>query len=169
MLTILGRPRTHCRLPPRINSLHIACLGDSITRGNASFGSGTFGPQNWHSPVGCWPDELLQLGQRAGWAGIEVANLGFWGSSVMTRLHTPMTEHSASAYIDILQDGIMPSFAAADALFVMLGSNDAKSTMQEVSDHFEKVVTVPPSRDSFPPLGGFLSHMVCHVCCHRTL
>jgi hypothetical protein len=126
-----GAPRTQCKLPPN-TSLRIVALGDSLTRGNTSFGNGIGGPSEWPSPVGCWPCELSQLlGKRR--RDVVVDNLGRWGAPVMTHAHAVAAQHSA---VPLAEDLPVGAVAAADVVLVMLGTNDAKSREEDVNEHF---------------------------------
>jgi lysophospholipase L1-like esterase len=116
-----------CTLPPHPT---IAFLGDSITKGNTSFFDGGHdGPTSWSSPVGCWPCELaMQHGVRA-------VNLGVWGSPVLAKTSTA-GPRTAPPYINLLyRDKITPA-ATADAVLIMLGTNDARVPTADVDAHF---------------------------------
>ena len=115
-------PRQHsaspCRTPSRRNMVartRVACMGDSITRGNASHEPGKNGTHRPHKPKianrGNFPLELQRL-MGASW---EVRNFGHGGRSVV----------GASAYDKTAEFERACRFAPAIVL-LMLGTNDAK-------------------------------------------
>ena len=93
----------------------VACMGDSITRGNASHEPGENGTHRPHKPKianrGNFPLELQRL-MGASW---EVRNFGHGGRSVV----------GASAYDRTAEFERACRFAPAIVL-LMLGTNDAK-------------------------------------------
>ena len=93
----------------------VACMGDSITRGNASHEPGKNGTHRPHKPKianrGNFPLELQRL-MGASW---EVRNFGHGGQSVV----------GASAYDKTAEFERACRFAPAIVL-LMLGTNDAK-------------------------------------------
>ena len=93
----------------------VACMGDSITRGNASHEPGENGTHRPHKPKianrGNFPLELQRL-MGASW---EVRNFGHGGRSVV----------GASAYDKTAEFERACRFAPAIVL-LMLGTNDAK-------------------------------------------
>ena len=133
---------THCTLP-RSRPWRVAFVGDSITRGNTTFGRQPpleDGPAQWSSAVGCWPCELAARA-RADGIELEQHNLGVWGVPVLSRAHTSQGAHSSPPLGELL-DGrlarsVSSALAEADVLFVMLGTNDAKSAAADVRAHFE--------------------------------
>ena len=135
-------PVTHCTLP-RSRPWRVAFVGDSITRGNTTFGRQPpleDGPAQWSSAVGCWPCELAARA-RADGIELEQHNLGVWGVPVLSRAHTSQGVHSSPPLGELL-DGrlarsVSSALAEADVLFVMLGTNDAKSAAADVRAHFE--------------------------------
>ena len=135
-------PVTHCTLP-RSRPWRVAFVGDSITRGNTTFGRQPpleDGPAQWSSAVGCWPCELAARA-RADGIELEQHNLGVWGVPVLSRAHTSQGAHSSPPLGELL-DGrlarsVSSALAEADVLFVMLGTNDAKSAAADVRAHFE--------------------------------
>ena len=130
-------PVTHCTLP-RSRPWRVAFVGDSITRGNTTFGRQPpleDGPAQWSSAVGCWPCELAARA-RADGIELEQHNLGVWGAPVLSRAHTSQGAHSSPPLGELL-DGrlarsVSSALAEADVLFVMLGTNDAKSAAADV-------------------------------------
>ena len=143
MLTLLGSWAasafvTHCSLP-RGRAWRVAFIGDSITRGNATFGQRTpDGPAQWRYPVGCWPCELQAIARTAGVA-LELRNLAVWGSPVMDRAQR--TSGSTTPFPQLL-DGRLASasqaaLSDADIVLVMIGTNDGRSTTADIKAHFE--------------------------------
>ena len=135
-------PVTHCTLP-RSRPWRVAFVGDSITRGNTTFGRQPpleDGPAQWSSAVGCWPCELAARA-RADGIELEQHNLGVWGVPVLSRAHTSQGAHSSPPLGELLDGRLARSMssalAEADVLFVMLGTNDAKSAAADVRAHFE--------------------------------
>ena len=55
----------------------------------------------------------------------------------MAREHSGQANHSAPPYREALEK-LLPSFAAADVILVVLGSNDAKSRVESVDSYFEQ-------------------------------
>ena len=107
-----------CRAPSRhdmVARTRVACMGDSITRGNASHEPGENGTHRPHKPKianrGNFPLELQRL-MGASW---EVRNFGHGGRSVV----------GASAYDKTAEFERACRFAPAIVL-LMLGTNDAK-------------------------------------------
>ena len=130
---------THCTLP-RSRPWRVAFVGDSITRGNTTFGRQPpleDGPSQWSSAVGCWPCELAARA-RADGIELEQYNLGVWGVPVLSRAHTSQGAHSLGELLDgRLARSVSSALAEADVLFVMLVTNDAKSAAADVRAHFE--------------------------------
>ena len=99
-------PVTHCTLP-RSRPWRVAFIGDSITRGNTTFGRQPpleDGPPRWSTAVGCWPCELAARA-RADSVKLELYNLGVWGVPVLSRVHTTKGRAHSSPPLDELLDG----------------------------------------------------------------
>ena len=131
-------PVTHCSLP-RGRAWRVAFIGDSITRGNATFGQHTpDGPAQWHHPVGCWPCELQAIARAAG-VELELRNLGVWGAPVMDR--RPRTSGSTTPLPQLLDSRLASTAASAlsdaDIVLIMIGTNDGRATTADIRSHFE--------------------------------
>jgi lysophospholipase L1-like esterase len=136
-------PVTHCSLP-RSRPWRVAFIGDSITKGNTTFGRPpamvSDGPPQWHTAVGCWPCELRARALRDN-VDMQLYNLGVWGVPVLSSAHSSKADHTSPPYSELLDgrfsQAVPAALADADVLLVMLGTNDGKSDAAEVRSHFE--------------------------------
>ena len=125
----------------------VACMGDSITRGNASHEPGKNGTHRPHKPKianrGNFPLEL-QLLMGASW---EVRNFGHGGRSVV----------GASAYDKTAEFERACRFAPAIVL-LMLGTNDAKVCQRHQPILGPTLTLTTPSATSTPSPNQVYQH-----------
>jgi acyl-CoA thioesterase I len=118
----------------------VACMGDSITRGNASHEPGENGTHRPHKPKianrGNFPLELQRL-MGGSW---EVRNFGHGGRSVV----------GASAYDKTAEFERACRFAPAIVL-LMLGTNDAKVCPAPPNPSLALTLTTPSATSTANP------------------